>query len=307
MKRVLSGVQPSGQLHIGNYAGAIRQFVEMQSSHEMFIFVASYHALTSTRNADLLRTNLRQTAIDYIAFGLDPSQTHLYYQHDVPEVTELAWLLSCCCPQPLMDKSTPVNDKAANGLSASIWLYTYPILQSADILAVDADLVPVGEEQVQHIEITRDIAQKFNHHFGEVFKLPIYQVCQEAGIVPEIDGQKMSKSYGNEIDPVMAEGALRKLIMKIKTDSTPIDEPKDPETCSVYQSFAALAGRDDERSKDLARRYRKGGMGYGDAKQALLELVLDHFAEARSRRRQLGDNVHPPYHERLRCATPLTG
>ncbi len=293
MKRVLSGLQPSGQLHIGNYAGAIRQFVDMQADHEMFVFVASYHALTSTRDPDVLRANTRQVVIDYLAFGLDPSahpNTHIYLQQDVPQVTELAWLLSCICPKSQMDKATTYKDKIARGLSASVGLYTYPILQAADILSVNPDLVPVGKDQVQHIEITRDLAQKFNHAYGDVFKIPAYKLQDDAEVLPGIDGQKMSKSYGNDIDPFMDEKPLRKRIMKIKTDSTPVEDPKDPDNCTVFQIFRGLAGRNDPRTLDLANRYRASGsqgMGYGNAKQALYELILDHFADARKRRTEL--------------------
>lgn len=293
MKRVLSGIQPSGQLHIGNYAGAIKQFVDMQADHEMFVFVASYHAMTSTRDPDELRANTRQVVVDYLAFGLDPSAhpgTNIYLQQDVPQVTELAWILSCMCPKHLMDKATSYKDKTARGLAASVGLYTYPILQAADILSVDPDLVPVGKDQVQHVEITRDLAQKFNNAYGEVFKLPAYQLRGDAEVLPGVDGQKMSKSYGNDIDPFMPEKPLRKRIMKITTDSTPVEEAKDPETCTVFQIFCGLAGRDDQRTLDLADRYRAtgdAGMGYGHAKQALYELILDHFADARKRREEL--------------------
>ncbi len=287
MKRVLSGIQPSGQLHLGNYAGAIRQFVEMQQTHEMYIFVASYHAMTSGRDADELRRNTRQVVIDYIAFGLDPAKSNIYLQQDVPQVTELAWLLSCVCPKHLMDKATSYKDKTAKGLAASIGLFTYPILQAADILAVDADLVPVGEDQVQHVEITRDLAQKFNHYYGDVFKVPEYVIKRDAGVLPGVDGQKMSKSYNNTIDPFMDEKPLRKRIMKIITDSTPVEDVKDPDACTVYQIFRALAGADDQRTQDLAARYRAGGMGYGEAKQALFDLILEHFADARQRRAEL--------------------
>jgi tryptophanyl-tRNA synthetase len=287
MKRVLSGIQPSGQLHLGNYAGAIRQFVELQATHEMYVFVASYHALTSSRDAEALRTDTRQVVIDYIAFGLDPEHTNIYLQQDVPEVTELTWLLACVCPKHMMDKATSYKDKIARGLQATIGLYTYPILQAADILGVDADLVPVGEDQRQHIEITRDLAQKFNHAYGEVFKLPDPLIQPEAGVVPGIDGQKMSKSYGNFIDPFAPEKALRKTIMRIKTDSTPVEEPKDPETCTVFQIHRAVTGKDDPRTAQLAERYRAGGMGYGEAKQALFELVMDTFGPARARRSEL--------------------
>lgn len=298
MKRVLSGVQPSGQLHLGNYVGAIRQFVEMQNTHEMFVFVASYHALTSTRDPEQLRKNIRQVVIDYIAFGLDPQRTHIYLQQDVPQVCELQWLLACVCPKHLMDKATSFKDKVAKGLSASVGLYTYPILQAADILAVDADIVPVGEDQRQHLEITRDLAQKYNNEFKtEVFKLPDIYVRPDAGVLPGLDGQKMSKSYGNEIDPFMDEKPLRKRVMKIVTDPTPVEEPKDPDRDNVFQIFRGLAGAEDPRTKDLAEKYRKGGFGYGDAKQALYELILDHFKEARRRRAELMND--PGYIEKV--------
>lgn len=300
MKRVLSGLQPSGQLHIGNYAGAIKQFVDMQADHEMFVFVASYHALTSTRDPDELRNNTRQVVIDYLAFGLDPAahpNTHIYLQQDVPQVTELAWLLSCVCPKSQMDKATTYKDKVARGLSASVGLYTYPILQAADILSVNPDLVPVGKDQVQHIEITRDLAQKFNNAYGDVFKIPAHKLRDDAEVLPGVDGQKMSKSYGNDIDPFMDEKPLRKRIMKITTDSTPVEESKDPDTCTVFQIFRGLAGRDDPRTLELADRYRAPGMGYGHAKQALFELIMDHFADARKRRTELMND--PGYVEQV--------
>ena len=291
MKRVLSGVQPSGQLHLGNYAGAIRQFIEMQERDEVYVFVASYHALTSIQDAATLRANVRQVVVDYLAFGLDPAKACIYLQQDVPEVTELAWLLSCVCPKHLMDKATSYKDKVARGLSSSIGLYTYPVLQAADILSVDADLVPVGRDQVQHIEITRDIAQRFNHLFGgpeaPVFKLPEHRLREDAETLPGVDGEKMSKSYGNGIDPFMAEKPLRKRIMSIKTDSLPVEAAKDPQACVVFRIFRGIAGRADPRTLDLERRYLAGGMGYGEAKQALFELVLDHFGPARRRRDEL--------------------
>ena len=287
MKRVLSGIQPSGQLHLGNYAGAIRQFVEMQHDHEMFIFVASYHALTANRDTEALRHNIRQVAIDYLAFGIDPERTNLYLQHDVPQVTELCWLLGCVCPKHLMDKQTTYKDKVARGLPASIGLYIYPVLQAADILAVDPDVVPVGEDQRQHVEIARDLAGKFNHYYGDVLKTPDLMIREGAGVVPGIDGQKMSKSYDNIIDPFLPEKKLRKRVMKIATDSTAVEDPKDPDTCSVFQIFRALAGDADARTQQLRQRYEAGGMGYGEAKQALFELILDDFGAARRRRDEL--------------------
>jgi len=288
MKRVLSGVQPSGQLHLGNYAGAIRQFVEMQHDHEMFIFVASYHALTSLRDAEALRHHTRQVVIDYLAFGLDPRKVNIYRQQDVPEVTELAWLLGCVCPKSQMDKQVAFKDKVDKGLQATIGLYIYPILQAADILCVDPDFVPVGQDQKQNIEIARDLAQKFNHAFeAEVFKVPEAKYREEAATLPGVDGQKMSKSYGNTIDPFLPEKQLRKTIMKIVTDPTPMEEPKDPDKDTTFHIFRALAGPKDERTVALAEKYRAGNFGYGHAKQELFELILDHFGEARKRRAEL--------------------
>ena len=295
MKRVLSGLQPSGQLHLGNYAGAIKQFLRMQDDHEMYVFVASYHALTAARDAEKLRADIRQVVVDYLAFGLDPSKTNIYLQQDVPQVTELAWLLSCVCPKHLMDKQVAFKDKVAKGLPSTVGLYSYPILQAADILSVDPDLVPVGEDQRQNIEIMRDLAQKFNHHFGSedepVFKVPEAQIRGDSGAtVPGIDGQKMSKSYDNGIDPFMDEKPLRKRIMKIVSDSTPVDQPKDPESDTTYQIFTALVGKDDERAVELHDKYINppaDGFGYGHAKQALFELILDEFGEARKKRVEL--------------------
>lgn len=287
MKRVLSGLQPSGQLHLGNYAGAIRQFIDLQSSHEMYVFVASYHALTSMRDPQQLRHNIRQIVVDYVAFGLNPDHCHIYLQQDVPQVTELAWLLACMCPKSQMDKATTYKDKIARGLPASVGLYTYPVLQAADILGVDPDVVPVGEDQRQHIEISRDLAQRFNHAYGNMFKVPEVMVRTDAGTLPGIDGQKMSKSYGNDIDPFMDEKPLRKRVMKITTDSKTVEQPKDPDTCIVFQIYRAITGADDPRTNALSQRYRTGGMGYGEAKAALFELIMDHFGPARQRRTEL--------------------
>ncbi|MEM8739125.1 MAG: tryptophan--tRNA ligase [Planctomycetota bacterium] len=298
MKRVLSGLQPSGQLHLGNYAGAVQQLLELQRDNEMFVFVASYHALTTVKDPDVLRDNVRQIVVDYLAFGLDADspRVNIYLQHDVPSVCELTWLLACVCPKSQMDKATTYKDKVAKGIPASMGLYNYPILMAADILGVDPDVVPVGEDQRQHVEITRDLAQRFNHAYpaadGEpaVFRLPELQVHAEAGVLPGIDGQKMSKSYGNTIDPLLPEKKLRKAVMKIISDSTPVEEPKDPENDNTFQIFRAIAGADDERTVDLATKYRAGNFGYGHAKQALFEMLLDRFAEARRRRAELQDD-----------------
>ena len=296
MPRILSGVQPTGQMHLGNYCGAIRQFLDLQAEgHQVFVFVAAYHALTSLHDAAALRASIRQVVVDYLSFGLDPARTAIYLQQDVPEVTELAWLLGCVCPFPWMEKMTTYKDKTAKGLEANVGLFTYPILQAADILAVQSDIVPVGRDQVQHIEITRDLAQRFNREFNaEVFRLPGLRLAPHAELLPGIDGEKMSKSYGNTIDPFAPEKELKSRIMSIKTDSKGVEEAKDPDTCTVYRIFRAVAGPNDPRTSELAARYRDPsrqpggkGFGYGHAKLALLELVLDHFAAARKRRAEL--------------------
>jgi len=287
VKRALSGVQPSGQLHLGNWAGAIRQFVELQDTHEVFIFIASYHAMTSVTDPAELRSHVRQVAIDYLAFGLNPDKAVLYRQQDVPEVTELAWLLGCVCPVSQMQKAVAYKDKVDKGLSPNIGLFTYPILQAADILAVDPDVVPVGQDQKQNVEITRDLAQRFNHQYGEVFKVPDARFRAEAAVLPGLDGQKMSKSYGNTIDPFLPEKQLRKTVMKIVADSTPLEDPKDPDGDATFNIFRGLVGDDDGRTVELAEKYRAGNFGYGHAKQALFELILDVFGEARVKRAEL--------------------
>ena len=212
----------------------------------------------------MLRNSTMQAAADYIAFGLDPQKTNIYRQQDVPEVTELAWLLACVCPKHMMDKATSYKDNVDKGLPASMGLYPYPVLQAADILSVDADLVPVGHDQVQHCEITRDLAQKFNHYYGNVFKLPDYQLREVAGVLHGVDGQKMSKSYGNTVDPFLPEKRLRKRVMQIKTDSTPLEAPKVPDTCPVFQIFRAVAGDDDPLQAALLRHcgvFFRGSLG----------------------------------------------
>lgn len=290
MARVLSGIQPSGQLHLGNYCGAVAQWVRLQAEHECFVFVASYHALTTAPAAAELAARIRQIAIDLLALGIDPARTCLYRQQDVPEVCELAWLLACVCPMSLADKGVSFKDKVAKGFDPNLGLYTYPILQAADILAVRAELVPVGKDQVQHIEIARDLAGRFNHRYQPVFVLPEHRLTEGAEVLPGIDGQKMSKSYGNTIDPFADERALRKRVMAIKSDSTPLDQPKDPEADPTFRIFRAVAGADDPRTRELERKYREpppGGFGYGHAKQALFELLLDRFAPARRRRAEL--------------------
>ncbi|HKA07800.1 MAG TPA: tryptophan--tRNA ligase [Gemmataceae bacterium] len=303
-KRILSGVQPSGKLHIGNYFGAIKQHIALQDEGECFYFIADYHALTTLGEAvradveqakeakrkprsaaDILRENVRDVAIDYLALGLDPKKATFYRQSDVPEVAELAWILSTVTGMGLLERAHSYKDKLAKGITPSVGLFTYPILMAADILIVRSHMVPVGQDQVQHLEMTRDIAGYFNQTFGvDLFPLPAERL-DVAAKVPGTDGQKMSKSYGNTID-IFAEGkALKKSVMGIVTDSTPPEAPKDPETRTPYQLYRLFATPDE--AKSLADHYRAGGMGDGEAKQMLLTKIDTYFGPFRERRKKL--------------------
>jgi tryptophanyl-tRNA synthetase len=285
--RVLSGVQPSGKLHIGNYFGMMKPALALQDAgHEVFLFIASYHAQTTVRDPSRLRDYTRGVALDFLACGLDPSRTTFYRQNDVPEVHELAWLLSVVCPMGLLERAHSYKDKTSRGVDANHALFAYPVLMAADILCVNADIVPVGRDQKQHLEIARDLAGKFNREYGcEVFKLPDPMIREEVAVVPGIDGQKMSKSYGNTIDIFSPANEARKTIMKVKTDSTPLEEPKNPDTCNVFALYKLFA--DEAEAAALAARYRAGGMGYGEAKKALAEKFETWFAPFRERRAYL--------------------
>jgi tryptophanyl-tRNA synthetase len=283
--RVLSGIQPTGRFHWGNYFGAIQQYIALQQHDQAFYFIADLHALTTVHRANDLRGYTWDAALDLLALGLDPARATLFRQSDVPEVTELTWLLMTVTQMSLLEKCHAYKDKLARGLPADAGLFTYPVLMAADILAYDSELVPVGQDQVQHIEVTRDLAQRFNHRFEtEVFVLPNAQVLQQTAKVPGLDGEKMSKSYGNTIEIFEEPKKLRKKIMSIKTDSTPVEDPKVPETCSVYTLYQLFATPAEQQA--LAEKYRAGGMGYGEAKQALFEKADAKFSEARERRRQ---------------------
>ncbi|MGQ0633644.1 MAG: tryptophan--tRNA ligase [Planctomycetaceae bacterium] len=283
--RVLSGIQPTGRFHWGNYFGAIRQYIALQDNEQAFYFIADLHALTTIRDPDELHRLRLDAAIDLIALGLDPQRAALFNQSDVPEVTELTWLLMTVTSMGLLEKCHAYKDKKSKGLPADAGLFTYPVLMAADILAYDSQIVPVGADQVQHIEVTRDVAQRFNHLYGDVFVLPEPRVLDETAKVPGTDGEKMSKSYGNTIELFEPVKSIRKKIMSIKTDSTPVEAPKDPETCHVFTLYRLFAS--PEQQAALAARYRAGGMGYGEAKQALFDLSVEYFAEARARREQL--------------------
>ncbi len=284
--RVLSGIQPTGRFHWGNYFGAIRQYIDLQhEADEAFYFIANLHALTTVRNGDQLRQLTLDAAIDLLALGLDPDKATLFLQSDVPEVSELCWLLMTGAPMGLLERCHAYKDKKARGLSADAGLFTYPVLMAADILAYDSDTVPVGEDQIQHIEVCRDLAASFNHQYGPVFVLPKAKVLDHSARVPGTDGEKMSKSYGNTLDVFDAPKAQRKSIMRIVTDSRPIEEPKAPETDHLYQLFALFA--DDAAKEAMAATYRAGGFGYGQVKKELADLAEAYFAEARQRRREL--------------------
>lgn len=284
--RVLSGIQPTGRFHWGNYFGAIRQYVALQNNDQAFYFIADLHALTTVRDPKQLAEYTRDAALDLLALGLDPERATLFRQSDVPEVTELMWLLLTVTPMGLLEKCHAYKDKLAKGLPADAGLFSYPVLMAADIMLYDSDLVPVGADQVQHLEVTRDIAQRFNHTYGgEFLHLPEARVLDASAKVPGTDGEKMSKSYGNTIEIFEAPKAMRKKIMSIKTDSTPVEAPKDPDTCSIFTLFKLFSS--DNQQAALAEKYRAGGMGYGEAKQALYDASMAYFAEARARREQL--------------------
>jgi tryptophanyl-tRNA synthetase len=283
-KRFLSGIQPSGKPHLGNYFGAIRQHIALQREGPSFYFIADYHALTTIQDPAVLRQNTLDVALDYLALGLDPDTTSLFRQSDVPEVTELAWILSTVTPMGLLERAVSYKEKVDKGLEASVGLFFYPVLMAADILIYRSHVVPVGKDQVQHIEITRDIADKFNRIYGTVFPLPTYRLDKGAK-VPGTDGEKMSKSYGNTIE-IFAEGnALKKTVMGIVTDSKTVAEPKDPEQSTIFALYGLLATEEEQQA--LAERYRAGGMGYGEAKKMLLDKLNEHFGPARQRRKEL--------------------
>lgn len=284
-KRVLSGIQPTGRFHWGNYFGAIRQYIALQDEHEAYYFIADLHALTTIRDAKTLRTNTMEAAIDLLALGLDPNRAALFMHSDVPEVSELCWILMTGAPMGLLERCHAFKEKKAKGISADAGLFTYPVLMAADILAYDSDLVPVGEDQVQHIEVTRDLARSFNHTFGEVFTMPKAYVLDASARVPGTDGEKMSKSYDNTIEIFEEPKALRKKIMRIQTDSRPMEDPKDPDSDHLYQLYSLFASQ--EQRQEMAATYRRGGFGYGTVKKALADVAEVYFEPARRRRTEL--------------------
>jgi len=282
--RILSGIQPSGRLHIGNYFGMMEPSIRLQDEGDAYYFIADYHALTSTHDPRALRSNVRDLAIDFLACGLDPEKATFWRQSDVVEVTELAWILSCVTPMGLLERCVSYKEKIAQGLSPSHGLFAYPVLQAADIVLFDANVVPVGRDQKQHLEVTRDIAQKFNDRYGEgLLVIPEPRIREETAVVPGLDGRKMSKSYDNAIDLFEeTERKLRQKIMKIVTDSTPVEAPKDPAGSYIVQLYRLFATADEVAGMEAS--FRAGGQGYGHYKQLLFERIRDRFAPMRERR-----------------------
>ncbi|MFH0820239.1 MAG: tryptophan--tRNA ligase [Candidatus Peregrinibacteria bacterium] len=294
-KRVFTGIQPSGRLHIGNYFGTIKRMVEYQEKSDLFLFIANLHSLTTVNDAKELKAMTLMAAGDMLALGIDPEKSYFWVQSDVPEVAELAWILSCVTPMRLLERATSFKDKIAKGLQPNVGLFNYPVLQAADILATQSHLIPVGKDQKQHIEMARDIAIKFNHTFGEVFVIPDVEIPEEVAVIPGTDGQKMSKSYNNAIPIFATEAEWKKAVMGIVTDSKGVEESKDPETNTIYQLYKLMAT--PAEAKALADRFLKGWLGYGDAKKMLLEKLVSTFEPYAKKRKYYED--HPEEVERL--------
>jgi len=283
---IVSGIQPSGRPHIGNYFGAMARHIEMQTEYDkVYLFIAEYHALTSTQDKETLKQNIYDLAVDYLALGLDPEQVIFYRQKDVPELFELTWIFNCLTSMSLLERSHAFKDKSAQGISPSVGLFDYPVLQAADILITGADGVPVGEDQRQHIEYTREIARNFNNIYGEVFNEPAELIEQQSANIPGIDSQKMSKSYGNDI-PLFADNeTLEKKVMAIETDSQPVEAKKDPEDDLVF-TYHKLFTPEPQLS-EVREGYEKGGLGYGESKQILLENVKNFVIPLREKRAEI--------------------
>jgi len=291
--RVLSGIQPSGKLHIGNYFGAMKQHLELQNGGDALYFIANYHALTSLHDKDRVARNTHDVALDYLALGLDPNKAAFFRQSDVPEVTELAWILSTITPMGLLQRCVSYKDNLDKGLSADHGLFAYPVLMAADILIYKSQIVPVGKDQKQHIEVTQDIAQKFNNIFGEILVIPQERTIESTAVVPGTDGEKMSKSYDNTIEIFADEKRIKQRVMSIKTDSTPLEAPKDPTKCNVMALLRLVAS--PEETAEWEEKYRKGGVGYGHTKKRLVELLTEYFRPYREKRKELEKN--PEYVE----------
>ncbi len=286
MKRILSGVQPSGRAHLGNYLGAMRQHIEMAKEYEAYLFIADLHALTTVKDPQQMKEQTYDLAVSYLALGLNPEKTVFFKQSDLSEHAELCWILDCMVKMPFLERAHAWKDSQAKGKKEStVGLFNYPILQAADILLYQPDLVPVGQDQKQHIEMTRDIATTFNNNYGETFKIPEPFIKKEVAVVPGTDGQKMSKSYGNTIEIFADDATLKKQVMGIVTNSVPVEDPKDPKSCNVFKLYKLIA--EEKEAKELENKYIKGNFGYGDAKKALLEKIMTHFEEAREKYQEI--------------------
>jgi len=285
-KIIVSGIQPSGKLHLGNYFGAVQQFIHfIEQGHKCYYFLANYHALTSLRDRSQLLELTRSTAADYVALGLDPDRCSIYLQSDLPEVCELQWLLTTVTPMGLLERCHAYKDKVQQGISADHGLFAYPVLQAADILIVRAHYVPVGQDQKQHIEVTRDIAAYFNKSYGELFTIPEPYIPESVATIPGRDGRKMSKSYNNTIEMFAPEKEIRQQIFSIVTDSAAVEDPKDPDSSVLYSILKLFC--DSERQQYWAERFRSGGLGYGEVKKEIFSLFMDTFAGARKKREEL--------------------
>ena len=293
--RILSGIQPSGTPHLGNYFGMMKPAIELQERGEAYYFIADFHALTTVQNAAELRANVHELALDFLACGLDPARSVFFRQSDVPQVAELAWILSTVTPMGLLERCHSFKDKTSRGIAPSHGLFAYPVLMAADILIYDSDIVPVGRDQKQHLEVTRDIAIKMNETYGEIFKLPEPAIQESTAVVPGLDGAKMSKSYHNTIDLFAPENVLRKKIMGIKTDSTPVEAPKPVEGSVILALHKLVASEVDHRA--MESDFLNGGVGYGDLKKRLFVAVWEYFASFRSKRAELESD--PGYVERV--------
>lgn len=286
--KILSGIQPSGQLHIGNYFGMMQPMIHNMERGELYVFIVNLHALTSVHDRTRLAQGTLEAAADFIALGLDPEQCIFWVQADVPEVTELTWVLSTLTSMGLLERCHSYKDKVAKGIAPSHGLFSYPVLMAADILLYQADIVPVGKDQKQHLEVARDIAQSFNYTFGKTFVVPEPAISESVATVPGTDGQKMSKSYGNTIPIFAEEKELKKSVMSIVTDALPVEAPKNPESCNLFKMLQLFAT--PTRMQEIHDLYTKGGAAYGYLKLELVGLIRDYFAEARSKRQKLVDD-----------------
>ncbi len=285
MKRILSGIQPSGKLHIGNYFGMMKTMIDYMENSDLYVFIVDLHALTSVHDRERLGQGTLEAAADFLALGLDPDRCTFWVQSDLPEVCELTWILSTLTPMGLLERCHSFKDKTARGLTASHGLFSYPVLMAADILLFQSEIVPVGKDQKQHLEVARDIAIKFNNIFGDTFVVPEPAINESTAIVPGVDGQKMSKSYDNTIPIFLDDKPLRKRVMAIQTDSTPVEDPKDPDTCNLYALLKLFMT--PQRLAEIRDLYIHGGAAYGHIKQELFELIRDYFADARLKKKEL--------------------